>query len=142
MLYTVCHLHVTRMFWYVIRMSLVCTRMSPLWNSYVLVCHAFVTRLWFYHEPCIMLPSKLENLSRCCTKLIHVCKHYHLHWIAVRANILSKYIMSIFSSFGRGFCGSFPTLPEKLQPLVKKFELIFAALYFYIYELKKCVSDF
>ena len=33
--------------------------------------------------------------------------------------------------------------PQKLQLLVvKNFQLIFVALYFYIYELKKCVSDF
>ena len=36
----VCHLHVTRLYSYVIRMSLD-----------VLVCHLYVTRLWFYHEP-------------------------------------------------------------------------------------------
>ena len=36
---------------YVIRMSLVCTRMTPVCHSYVLVCHPSVTRMWFYHEP-------------------------------------------------------------------------------------------
>ena len=32
-------------------MSLVCTHMSFVCFSYVLVCHPYVTRLWFYHEP-------------------------------------------------------------------------------------------
>ena len=53
----VCYPYVTRMYSYVTCMKLICTRMSCV-----------------YHEPCIMLPSKLENLSRCCIKLIHVCK--------------------------------------------------------------------
>ena len=46
---------------------------------------------------------------------INTClqKNYHLHWIAGRANILSKYIIYIFFSFGRGFCGSFPMLFPK-----------------------------
>ena len=63
-------------------------------------------------------------------------KNYHLHWIAGRANILSKYIVYIFFNFERGFYGSFYFEKQKNS------ELIFAALYFYIYELKKCVSDF
>ena len=60
-------------------------------------------------------------------------KNFHLHWIADRANILSKYIIQIFFNLGHGFYGSFPMLFPKA--------LIFAALSFYIYELKKCVSD-
>ena len=32
-------------------MSLVCDRMSSVCYSYVLVCHQYVTRMWFYHEP-------------------------------------------------------------------------------------------
>ena len=71
-------------------------------------------------------------------------KNYHLHWIAGRANILSKYIIYIFFNFGRGFYGSFPMLfPKAPASCYKKnFELIFAALYFYIYELKNYASDF
>ena len=40
-------------------------------------------------------------------------KNYHLHWIASRANILSKYIIYIFLNFRGGFCGSFPMLFSK-----------------------------
>ena len=64
----VCHSYVTRIYSYIICMSLVCTRMSsvchlyvirmPLvsthmlsvYHSYVLVCHPYVTSMWFYHE--------------------------------------------------------------------------------------------
>ena len=60
----VCLSYVTRMYLYVIRISLVCTRMSSVCHSYVLVCtpmssvchsfvpasHSYVTHMWFYHE--------------------------------------------------------------------------------------------
>ena len=67
-------------------------------------------------------------------------KNYHLHWIADRANILSKYIIYIFSILGVAFTVPLLYYFQKLQLLVaKNFELIFAALYFYIYQLKKCL---
>ena len=40
-------------------------------------------------------------------------KSYRLYWITGGANIDSKYIISIFSNFRRGFCGSFPMLFPK-----------------------------
>ena len=65
-------------------------------------------------------------------------KNYHLHWIAGRANILTKYIIYIFFNFGRGFYGS----KSSSFLLQKNFEPILAALYFYIYELKMCLRTF
>ena len=51
----VCHPYVTRlysdvtcMYTYVIRMSLVWTRMSSVCHSYVLVCHLHVTRMYLH----------------------------------------------------------------------------------------------
>ena len=44
---SVCHSYILLF----ICMSLVCTRMSSICYVYVLVCHPYVTRLWFYHEP-------------------------------------------------------------------------------------------
>ena len=44
---------------------------------------------------------------------IWVVKNYHLHWIAGRANILSKYITYIFFNFWRGCYGSFSLLFSK-----------------------------
>ena len=40
-------------------------------------------------------------------------ENYHFHWIADRANILSKYVIYIFFNFGRGFYSSFPMLFPK-----------------------------
>ena len=60
-----------------------------------------------------MLSSNWENLSRCSTKSIHVCKSYHLHWIVSRANILSKYIIYVFFNFAGGFYDSFLMLLPK-----------------------------
>ena len=59
---------------------------------------------------------------------------------AGRANILCKYIIYILFQFWAWFL-RFPFYVEKVQ-LVKKIEIIFAGLYFYLYELKKCVSNF
>ena len=70
-------------------------------------------------------------------------KNYHLHWIEGRANILSKYVIYIFSILCVAFAAPFFRYFQKLHLFfVKKIELIFAALYFYISELKKCISDF
>ena len=44
----VCHSYVTCMYSYVIRMSLVCTRMLFVCHSYVLICHPYVTRMYSY----------------------------------------------------------------------------------------------
>ena len=47
-----------------------------------------------------------------------------------------------FFNFRRGFYSYFPVISKSSSLLLqKKIELIFAALYFYIYELKKRVSD-
>ena len=50
-----------------------------------------------------------------------LAKSHYLHWIAGRANILSKYIIYIFFNFGRGFGGSFTMLfPKALASRCKK----------------------
>ena len=64
-----------------------------------------------------MLPSKWENLSRCSTKLIRVCKKLPLalDYGQNYGIILSKYIIYIFFNFGCGFYGYFSTLFRKSQ---------------------------
>ena len=42
----VSHPYVTRMYLHVTGMPPICTRISPIFYSYVLVCHAHVTRLF------------------------------------------------------------------------------------------------
>ena len=55
-------------------------------------------------------------------------KNFHLHWIAGRANVLSKYIVNIFLNFRRGFCGSFPSLfPKASASCCKKILFYLAA---------------
>ena len=44
----VCHPYVTRLFSCLIRISLLCTRMSSICYSYVLACHPYVTRMYSY----------------------------------------------------------------------------------------------
>ena len=62
----VCHSHVTRMYSYVIRISLLCTRMSSVCHSYVLVCHLYVTRMY----------SHVIRMSLVCTRMAYVCHSY------------------------------------------------------------------
>ena len=68
-------------------------------------------------------------------------KNCHLHWIAGMVNILCKYLIFVFFQFW-AFATLFLCYLQKLQFLVIKknlnnFEIIFVAVYFYLYELKK-----
>ena len=63
-----CHLYVTRMPSCVIRMSLVCARMSSVCHSYILVCHPYVTRMYSY----------VIRMSLVCTRMSFVCHSYVL----------------------------------------------------------------
>ena len=62
----VCQSYVTRLYSYVIRMSLVGTRMSFVCHSYVLVCYLYVTRLYSY----------VICMSLVCTHMSSVCHSY------------------------------------------------------------------
>ena len=103
----VCDAYVTRIYSYVIRMSLVCTRMSsichlhvPVCHSYVLACHPYVTRMysyvirmslvrtrissvvtrmWFYHGPQIIgqLTMIVVELFTTCIRNLFT-DHLHL----------------------------------------------------------------
>ena len=64
-----------------------------------------------------MLSSKWENLSRCSTKLIHLCKKLPLALDCRQSKysllIFNIYIYIFFFNLGHGFCGSFSMLfPE------------------------------
>ena len=80
----VCHPFVTRMYLYVIRISLVCTRMSSICHSYVLVClsvchsyvligHPYVTRMYCY---VIRMPFVCIRMSFVCHSYVLACHSY------------------------------------------------------------------
>ena len=64
--------------------------------------------------------------------------------MAGKANIICKYIICIFFQFWSWLLWFFFLCYfQKLQLLVvKKYEIIFAVLYFYLYKLEKYISDF
>ena len=62
------HPYVTRMYSYIIRMSLVCIRMSFVCHSYILACHSHVTRMYSY----------VIRMSLLCTRMSFVCYSYVL----------------------------------------------------------------
>ena len=68
-------------------------------------------------------------------------KNYHLHWIAGRANIPSKYIIYIFFNFRRGFCGFFPMLFPKAPPFCckKNWTNFCCIILLYLWTLKVCL---
>ena len=63
-----CHSYVTRMYEYIIGMSLVCTLMSSVRHSNVPVCHPYVTRMYSY----------VIRTSLVCTRISSVCYSYVL----------------------------------------------------------------
>ena len=80
----VCHLYAIRMYSYVIRVSLVCTRMSYVCHSYVLVCHPYVTRIHSYVIRMSLVFTRMSSvchsyvirMSLVCTHMSPVCNPY------------------------------------------------------------------
>ena len=62
----VLHAYATRMYFYVIPMSLVCTHMSSVCHSYVLLCHPYVIRMYSY----------VIRISLVCTRMSSVWHSY------------------------------------------------------------------
>ena len=75
---SVCHSYVL----VCIRMSLVCTRMSSVCHSYVLVCHRYVTRMYSYVISMLLVCA---HMSLVCTRTSSVCNSYVvLPWTFLR----------------------------------------------------------
>ena len=64
------------------------------------------------------------------------------HYMPCRANILCKYITYIFFQFRVWLLQCLFVVISKSFLWLRHFEIIFAVLYFCLYELKECVSDF
>ena len=69
-----------RVYSYVIRMSLVCTRVSSVCHSFVLVCHPYVTRMssvchsYVCHSYVIRMYSYVICMSPVCTRIYQYVK--------------------------------------------------------------------
>ena len=61
------------MYSYIIRMSLVCTRTSSVYHSYILVCHLCVTCMYSYVT---LIHSYVICISLVCTLMPSVCHSY------------------------------------------------------------------
>ena len=84
-----------------------------------------------------MLPWKWENLSR------YLQKNTASIWLRAEQIFSVNIWYTYFPVLGVAFAVPFLCYFQKLQLLVvKKFSLIFAALYFYIYVLKKVSQIF
>ena len=94
------------------------------------VCfHLCLIFIWYFSDSYIFYLVKVlcylqseKILVVFLQNLYMFAKNYHLHWIAGRAYIISKYIIYIFFNFQRAFCGSFPMLfPKAPTSCCKKF---------------------
>ena len=78
------------------------------WFSCFLIFQKFDAILRYYAafklKKCESLFYKIDTFLQ---------KNYHLHWIASRANFLSKYMIYIFFNFGVTFAVFFPLLFPK-----------------------------
>ena len=107
----ICHPYVTRMYSYVIYMSLVCTRMSSACHSYVLVCHPYVTHMYSYVT---RMYSYLTRMSLVCTRMSFVCYLYVLVCHSYVTRMYSYVIrMSLVCGFtmNLGTCGEIWEIP-------------------------------
>ena len=75
---------------YVIHMLVVCTRMSSVFHSYVLVCHPHVTRMYYY----------VIRMSLVCTRMSSVC---HLYVLVCHPYVTCMYSYVICMSLVCGF---------------------------------------
>ena len=64
----VCHSCVSRVYSYLIHMSLVCTCMSSVCHSYVLVCHPYVVLPWIQYPPPITWLIDIMRQTLKCTQ--------------------------------------------------------------------------
>ena len=94
---------------YVIRMSLVCTRVSFVSHSYVLVCHPCVTRMYSYViRISLICYSYVIRMSLVCTCMSFVCHWYILvchsyvtgiYWYVIRMSLVCTCMTSVCHSY-------------------------------------------
>ena len=113
----VCHSYTTRMYPYVIRMSLVCTLMSSVCYSYVLVCHAYVTRRYSY----------VICMSLVCTHMPLVCGFTMIHYVSIFYWILNALM---FRQFLKS-CNNFKMLAGIYVCLLMHLNFIYCFRVFY-----------
>ena len=110
------------------------------WKEWHPICKFSLIKFAF--SAGIMLPSTWENLSRC-SKKFNTCLEKKLPLAMDCRQSKHSQIIYIFFNFGCGFCGFFPILfPKAPASFWKKNWTNYCCIVSYIYELKKCVSDF
>ena len=127
------HPYVTHMYWYAIRMPLVCTHMSSLCHWYVLVYHPYVTSIYLYVTGChlyilICYPYVtgmylyVIHMSLLCTGMWPVCHSYVL--VYPRMSLVCGFTMNPFSGC---LCSynlyHLPSITKVLLLIILKLEL-------------------
>ena len=91
---------VTRMSFacYLIRMPVVCTRMSSACHSYVLVCHPYITHMYSY---VIRMSLACTRMSSVCHSYVLVCHPYVtcMYSYAIRKSLVCTRMSSVCHSY-------------------------------------------
>ena len=95
----VLHAYATRMYFYVIRMSLVCTHMSSVCHSYVLLCHPYVTRMYSY---VIRISLVCTRMSSVWHSYVLVCHPYvtRMYAYVIRMSLACGFTINLFYYYG------------------------------------------
>ena len=82
------------MYSYIIRMSLVCTRMSSVCHSYVLVYNPYVTRMYSH---VIRMSIVCTRMSSVCHSYVLVCYPYvtRMYSYAIRMSLICGFTMNL-----------------------------------------------
>ena len=109
---TACHLYVTRVYLYVIRMPLVRTRMSFVCHLYALVCHPYVTRMYSY---VIRISLVCIRISFVCHSYVILCHPYVTRMYSYASRMYS-YVLVCYPYVTRmsSVCHSYVVLPWTL----------------------------
>ena len=86
------------MYSYVTRMPLVCTRISSVYHSYVLVCHPYITSMYSY---VIRMSLVCTRMSPACHSYILVCHPYitRMCWYVIRRSLVCTRMWSVCHSY-------------------------------------------
>ena len=89
------------MYSYVIRMSLVCTRMSSVYHSYVLVCHPCVTRMYSCVIRMSLVCTHVIRMSLVCIRMPSVCHSYviRMYSYVIRMLLVCTRMSSVCHSY-------------------------------------------
>ena len=93
-----CHPFVTHMYSYIIRISLVCTRMTLICHSFVIVCYPYVTRMYSYVIRISLVSTRMSSVWH---SYVVVSQPYvtHMYSDVIRMSLVCTRMLSVCHSY-------------------------------------------